>query len=261
MATVHLHIHIHHPNHLWWKRSSSSIFSIHIFHPKKHLTAFKQWLLFWCSSLAKNESFISLKENPRNEFGIEGVACLQCLGWIYLRDRHVSIGETGCFFFPSFLVMIPLAYILNYGIYIGWAVTSFLFKCRVLQFCVFETVLKSYAIWYHVIAVYRYDISCINLHQPKISPENGRYIMAVSSCLSLGGSETAEKARLFRTVGGGIWKVGPPFFIGDNCWIETSSIGWMMCTSHSSIYLSICLSVSLSVCLPICLSVCLFVQI
>ena len=54
-----------------------------IFFTQKNLTAFKQWILFWCSSLAKDESFISLKENPRNEFGIEGVACLQCLGWFF----------------------------------------------------------------------------------------------------------------------------------------------------------------------------------
>ena len=54
--------------------------------------------------------------------------------------------------------------------------------------------------------------------------------------------------------------------VGDNCWIETASIGWMiiyLCTSHSSLrlstYLSVCLSVWLSVRpsirLPLCLSV------
>ncbi len=189
---------------------SSSIFFT-FFHPKK-LSAFKlkPWIL---SGVHHSTPKTTSKERIWHRR-----SRLSPVPWICkpFRDRHVSVGKTRRFFFFKFpigLAMIPLAYILKYGIHIGLLPVSYLngTYCSFVSWKLFWTPLRCdtaslLCIWYS--CVFRTEgsapasTSAENLIE-NLDPENGRYIMAVSSCLSLGGSETAEKARLHRAVGVG----------------------------------------------------------
>ena len=143
--------------------------------------------------------------------------------------------------------MIPLAYILNYGIHICWAVTSFWFKCTVLQFCVFETVLKSYAIWYHVIAVYRYDISCINLHQPKSHPKMAGISWLCPVVWAWAVPKPLRRQGFFGQLGEAYGKWGHLFLLGTIVGLKPLQLDeWCVHLIHLSIYLSVCLPVCLS---------------